>query len=196
MPKCYSEQEREYIREQLKKEATKCLCQYGIRKTTVDELVKRVKIPKGTFYLFYQSKELLLFEVILEQHELMNQKLMEEVSGLDKKNISTEKLTEIIVKIYQMIDDNPILKVLNSDEIELLARKLPQEVIMEHIGYDRSVIDELLQVIPGKKDVDMKALSAAFRSIYFTTLHKDKIGKESYEKGLEMLVYGLVHQMI
>ncbi|WP_286081321.1 TetR/AcrR family transcriptional regulator [Parablautia intestinalis] len=39
---------------------------YSIRcpATTVDEIVKRVNIPKGTFYLFYKSKELLLFEVI------------------------------------------------------------------------------------------------------------------------------------
>ena len=27
----------------------------GVKKTTVDELVKRVGIPKGTFYLFYPS---------------------------------------------------------------------------------------------------------------------------------------------
>ena len=66
MPKAYSDQEKEYIRKRLKEEAAKCLAQYGIKRTTVDEIVQRVKIPKGTFYLFYQSKEMLLFEVILE----------------------------------------------------------------------------------------------------------------------------------
>ena len=52
MPKSYSDQEREYIKKRLKDEATKCLIQYGVRRTTVDEIVKRVNIPKGTFYLF------------------------------------------------------------------------------------------------------------------------------------------------
>ena len=51
----------------MKEEAAKCLGTYGIRRTMVDEIVKRVKIPKGTFYLFYPSKEMLLFEVIQEQ---------------------------------------------------------------------------------------------------------------------------------
>lgn len=60
MPKCYSEQEREYTIKRLKEEAAACMGQFGIRCTTVDELVKRVNIPKGTFYLFYKSKELLL----------------------------------------------------------------------------------------------------------------------------------------
>lgn len=64
LPKCYSDQEREYIKKRLKEEAAACMGQFGIRRTTVDELVKRVNIPKGTFYLFYKSKELLLFDVI------------------------------------------------------------------------------------------------------------------------------------
>lgn len=75
LPKSYSDQERAYITKRLKEEAAACMGQFGIRRTTVDELVKRVKIPKGTFYLFYPSKELLLFEVIQEQHELVNQML-------------------------------------------------------------------------------------------------------------------------
>ena len=59
LPKSYSDQERAYITKRLKEEAAACMGKFGIRRTTVDELVKRVKIPKGTFYLFYPSKELL-----------------------------------------------------------------------------------------------------------------------------------------
>ena len=56
MPKTYSEQEREYIDKRLREEAMNCMAAYGIRKTTVDELVRRVRIPKGTFYLFMSPK--------------------------------------------------------------------------------------------------------------------------------------------
>ena len=56
MPKSYSDQERAYIRKRLKEEAAVCMGQYGIRRTTVDEIVRLVNIPKGTFYLFYSSK--------------------------------------------------------------------------------------------------------------------------------------------
>ena len=70
--------------------------QYGIRRTTVDEIVKRVNIPKGTFYLFYKSKELLLFEVIQEQHELVNQKLYQAISDMAGTEFSAEKITDVI----------------------------------------------------------------------------------------------------
>ena len=49
MPKTYSEQEREYIDKRLREEAMNCMAAYGIRKTTVDELVRRVRIPKDVY---------------------------------------------------------------------------------------------------------------------------------------------------
>lgn len=64
MPKTFTDKEREYIKKRLMEEAQDCLRLYGIRKTTVDELVKRANIPKGTFYLFYDSKELLFYDSV------------------------------------------------------------------------------------------------------------------------------------
>ena len=60
MPKLYSEEEKKQIIQRLKEEANILMQEKGVKKTTVDELVKRVGIPKGTFYLFYPSKEMLL----------------------------------------------------------------------------------------------------------------------------------------
>ena len=133
MPKSYSEQEREYIRKRLKEEAAACMGQFGIRRTTVDEIVKRVNIPKGTFYLFYKSKELLLFDVIQEQHELVNQKLYQAIDNLSEESFSAEKITDVIFDFYKMTEEMPIFKLLSSEEIELLVRKLPREVVEEHL---------------------------------------------------------------
>ena len=70
--------------------------QFGIRRTTADESVKRVNIPKGTFSLFYPSKKLLLIEAIREQHELVSRKLYQELSGLAETDLSAEKITDVI----------------------------------------------------------------------------------------------------
>ena len=146
--------------------------------------------------MFYQSKEMLFFEVILEQHERVDQKFLEEVRRIGAKDITAERLTEVIVHFYQMIDEIPIFKLLSSDEVELLGRKLPPEVLEEHLRDDRSMVDELLEIIPGRKEVDTKALSAAFRAIFFSTLHKEEIGEENYQKALYILVFGIVDQLI
>ena len=96
MPKTYTEEERKNIRLMLIEEAEKALFHGGVESVSVDELVRRVSIPKGTFYLFYSSKELLLFEVIQEQHELVNQKLFQELSDLSAAELSSDKITDVI----------------------------------------------------------------------------------------------------
>ena len=196
MPKCYSDQEREYIRKRLKEEAAACMGQYGIRRTTVDEIVKRVNIPKGTFYLFYRSKELLLFDVIQEQHEQVNQKLYQAVSDLAGSEISAEKITDIVFEFFKMTENMLVLKQLDASEVELLVRKLPREVVEEHLQDDTDTIEKLFSLLPVKKEVDIKTISAAFHAIYYATLHKKEIGEAQYDQALWMLIYGMVLQII
>ena len=195
MPKSYSEQEKEYIRKRLKEEAAKCLAKYGVRRTTVDEIVKRVNIPKGTFYLFYKSKELLLFDVIQEQQENVNRELYQSISGIADTEFSAEKLTDVIFGFYKMTEKMLILKMLDVNEVELLARKLPREIVEEHFQDDTDTIEKIFALLPVKKEVDIKVVSAAFHAIYFATLHKAEIG-EQYDKALYSLIYGMVTQII
>lgn len=196
LPKCYSDQEREYIKKRLKEEAAKCLAQYGVRRTTVDEIVKRVNIPKGTFYLFYKSKELLLFEVIQEQHEIINRQLYQAISDIADKSFSAETLTNLIFEFYKMTENMPILKLLDTGEVELLVRKLPREVVEEHFQDDTDTIEKMLALLPVKKEVDIKVVSATFHAIYYATLHKAEIGEDQYDEALRTLIYGIVTQVI
>ncbi|MCR5343312.1 MAG: TetR/AcrR family transcriptional regulator [Butyrivibrio sp.] len=196
MPKSYSDQEREYIVKRLKEEAVKCLSQYGVRRTTVDELVKRVGIPKGTFYLFYKSKELLLFEVIQEQHDAINNDLAAALSVISRKAITADTLTDLIFDFFKKTEEMPILKLLDTDEVELLVRKLPKKVVEAHLQDDTDTIGQMLSMFPVKKDVDVKAISAAFHAIYFATLHKADIGEDSYDEALKILIRGVVNQLM
>lgn len=196
MPKSYSEQEREYIKKRLKEEAANCLAQYGVRRTTVDEIVKRVNIPKGTFYLFYKSKELLLFEAIQEQHEIVNRELHKALSNLATQELSAEKLTDVIFEFYKMTEKMPILKMLDLGEVELLTRKLPREIVEEHLQDDTDTIEKLFALLPIRKEVDIKVMSAVFHAIYYATLHKAEIGEGQYDAALRTLIYGIVIQVI
>lgn len=196
LPKSYSEQEREYIIKKLKEEAGKCLVQYGIRRTTVDEIVKRVKIPKGTFYLFYKSKELLLFDVILEQHNLVEEKMFESMSSIDFTSITAQQLTTLLLKFFKLADEIPILKVISSDEVEILTRKLPPEVVAEHFSHDHDMLKQLFSMIPLKPDVNFEILTSTFQAIYLVSLRKEEIGEKNYDEVLRCLIYGVAMQIL
>ena len=196
MPKSYSDEEREYIQNRLREEAAKCLAQYGVRRTTVDELVKRVNIPKGTFYLFYKSKELLLFEVIQLQHDAVNNELAEALAGLAGQELTTEALTDLVYEFFKKTEEMPILQLLDTDEVELLVRKLPREVVEAHLQDDTDTIEQMFKMFPMKKKVDVKVISAAFHAIYFATLHKSDIGEQHYDEALKLLIRGVVDQIL
>lgn len=198
MPKSYSEQEKEYIKKRLKEEAAKCLAQFGVRHTTVDEIVQRVNIPKGTFYLFYKSKELLLFEVILEEHEMIEQKMYQAVNEMKQDGDIAEQLTRVVCDFFILASKSPILKMINTREVEILARKLPPEVLKEHLKHDSSAVEKVFSVLPlpVKEGADKDTFSAAFRAIYFATLHEEEIGEKYFENVLYLLVKGLVNQIL
>ena len=57
MPKAFSEEEKARIRERLLEAGRKRFTRYGLKKTTIEELAGAARIAKGSFYLFFDSKE-------------------------------------------------------------------------------------------------------------------------------------------
>ena len=195
MPKTYSENERAYIQERLKTEAKKCLATYGIRKTTIDELVKRVNIPKGTFYLFYESKERLLFEVIMEFDAEAQSRMLKEVSSLPN-GPDAETFTEIILRFYRQLDESFLPRLMQNGELEYFMRTVPPELSRQHAERDKQAMSRMFAAFPNMTEERAAAFSAAFRGVFLTLLLKDEIGAESYDDALRILIRGIALQMM
>ncbi len=195
MPKVYSDNERVYIKKRLKEEAAYCLSTFGIRRTTVDHLVERVQIPKGTFYLFYEAKEILLFEVLLEQHETIEKQLLDEIKAL-QQHITAESLTEIIYGFFKAIDETGLLRLLTTGEIELLYRKLPQEVMQAHFLHDSTMIKDIVGMVSCTEKINTDYFAAAFRNLFISMIYKREAGEEYFNEALKLTIRGLVLQML
>ena len=194
MPKTFSDSERAYIRERLMEEGKACLNLYGIRRTTVDELVKRVKIPKGTFYLFYESKDLLFFEIFCTLHDEMQEKLLAELAVLEG-DMDADTLTNLFFSLYKSLDDSFLLNLITSGELELLFRKLPPELVKQHAEMDDFRVEELVSLVPNLKAQDIRVFSAAMRGIFISLLHKREVGEEVFDEALRVMLRGVVLQM-
>lgn len=193
MPKIYSDDEKAFIDKRLREEAAYCLSTFGVKGTTVDELVKRVKIPKGTFYLFYDSKESLLFQALLELHEQMEQELIKRITALpDKRDV--EAVTETILNLYQAADTSGLLRLMTTGELELLYWKLPKEIFTEHLAYDSDMIKTIFQALALTID-NIDDYAAAFRSQFITMIYKREVGEDKAFDALRLCIRGLVLQM-
>ena len=64
----FTDYETEQLRKALLKETRHCAVTLGMKKTSVDQLTKAVGIAKGSFYKFYESKEMAFFAVLESIH--------------------------------------------------------------------------------------------------------------------------------
>lgn len=195
MPKIYRDDERAYIKKRFMEEAAYCLSVFGIRRITIDMLVERVNIPKGTFYLFYESKEILLFEAMMEQHKIIEKQMFEEIRS-SRKPVTTDRLTEIICKFFQSIDEIGLLRLLGTGEIELLYRKLPRETLENHLRHDDDIIHEIIKILSLSPKVNAAHFSSAFRNLFITTVYKREMGEEYFNEAFKLTLRGLVMQLM
>lgn len=197
MPKCYTVQERADIIRRLKDAAADCLVVYGIRKTTVDELVRRAKIPKGTFYLFYESKEMLLFEVLMEIHEQIEQELFVQMAKLGK-DAGVEEWTDVLLSCFLAVGRNPMFRIMTTGEIALLYKKLPTEMLAGHIKEDDSNVEKLFSFLPIREAAreEIAVYSAAFRNLFMTLIYQLESEQPYYEEAIRVSIRGLLIQML
>ncbi|MEP7356303.1 MAG: TetR/AcrR family transcriptional regulator [Anaerolineales bacterium] len=142
MPKGFSEREKEAIRKRLIKAGYKQFSAYGLKKTNVEELAAGAQISKGAFYLFYESKEALLMDVVEWAEQRYRQDIL---AAVDLPGPSPRaRLAAILRKSFALIKTMPVLQVFTGSDFELLFRKVPAEKIQEHLASDRLFLEELV----------------------------------------------------
>lgn len=194
MPKPLSDSERDYIKKRLIEVAEECLSQYGLKKTTVDEIVQRAKIPKGTFYLFYESKELLFFDVFIAFHDRIHADLFAEINEL-QDDVGPEQVTATIFKLYKNVEDSFLFRFLMDGDLEVLFRKLPQDALDAHAARDDLSIRELVRLVPGLKEEKVEVFSAALRAVFTSMMYRREIGEALFDDALKIMIHGVVLQM-
>jgi len=195
MPKALSETERNYLKNRLKEETVRCLLHQGLKKTTVDELVGRVNMPKGTFYLLYPSKELLFFDVLMSFHEEIQSDLLLQMKAMGD-DVTIEKVTELIFHLYKKVDGSFLASFIASGDLELLMRKLPPKLIQEHAETDDFSMETFLSFLPIQtEEYDIRVCSASLRAVFFTLLHKREIGEDLFDEAIKIMIAGIVSHL-
>ena len=193
MATAFTAEEKEVIKRKLHTVAKECLQRYGVKKTTVDQMAAMVDISKGSFYNFYSSKEMLFFAVLEEyQIDVMNR--LTEQLGTETK-IDTNRLVELLYDFYQDFRYSFMYTIFKNNEMELLLRKLPREVITNHHMIDDRMVKKIVSRINIRENVSVEIVSALFRTIAMTILHVEEIGEKQFDTTLKLVIQGIVEQI-
>ena len=193
MPKTYTETERDNIRRDLREAASLCLRKYGVRHTTVDELVHMVNIPKGTFYLFYPNKESLFLDALVTFTKEEEGKYLELLEELDENHIVTS-LTTVFFEMAISFYNRGLYRFLDDNQLAIVMRNLDETDKVRFETSRTSFITKILDYFSIDDEDDISAFSSAFNSVFYLMLHDDEI--KDFEKALRTLIRGLVLQLV
>lgn len=133
------------VREEILNSAQKLFQQYGLRKTTMEDIAKRSGKGKSTLYYYYPSKEEIFDEVIRREAQEVfqeTQKAIESASTAEEKLeayfFTSLKMVQVKVNLYnivrnEFVDDNAsrvrtLIKKINLEDIKTVKSILESGV--------------------------------------------------------------------
>lgn len=194
MAVAFSEEEKRFINDKLKEAARECLSRYGVKKTTVDQLVQMAGIAKGSFYKFYDSKEILFFTVLEDYRKSLLEGLADSLKS--EEDLNADKFSELIYELYQKVRHSFIINIVKDNEMEYLMRKLPKELILKHHLFDLHFASEIFLYVKIKEGVSLEVVTASLRAIFMSMLHIEEVGAKNFDDALKLLIRGLAVQVL
>lgn len=188
----FTERQNESIRSDLIREARRCGVTIGMRKTSVEQLTEAVGISKGSFYKFFDSKELLFFVVLEDIHTecfaAARKSLLE-----NARLAAADRAAAAILAACRWLSETQAFVFIENDA-EFLLHRLPEEVKTAHYHDDETHIRALLEESGLQPRGGMALAAATVRGLILTVSHQEQIGA-LYLQVLETLVRGACREL-
>ena len=188
----FTDYETEQLRKALLKETRHCAVTLGMKKTSVDQLTKAVGIAKGSFYKFFESKEMAFFAVLENIHsELYGvaDQALHRNGGLP----TSERAAKAVLAVCRRLSDTGDMVFIENDA-KLLLQRLPEDVKNVHYHDDETHIRQLMEKYDLVPSRGISLAAATVRGLILTVSHKEQIGG-LYPQVLETLVYGACREL-
>ncbi len=188
----FSEEENTKIRRSLLAEARSRALTVGMRKTSVEELTAAVGISKGSFYKYFDSKELLFFAVLEELHSELYA-VAKDALMANSSLAASERATEALLAVCRRLSQTGAMRFIESDA-ELILRRIPEAVKAGHYHDDEAHVCGLLREGGFAPKGGAELAVATVRGLILTVSHRDEIG-EKYPEVLRILIRGAMNEL-
>lgn len=190
MPRAFTEVEKEKIRERLFAAGRSCFTRYGLKKTTIDDLVKPVGIAKSSYYLFFESKESLYVELLMAEMPAMMERLID--VSFAATDDTREALVLLIKRIVTEIETNEFARIMldNPSELKQLAASIDfDDILQRSVAFYAPLIEKIVEaqehgeIVPGDPQQIMYSLGL----IKLIPLNRDRLPDTLYQAMLDFI---------
>jgi AcrR family transcriptional regulator len=190
MPKGFTDEQKKYLRKKLIDAGKEIFGRYGFKKASIDQAVHMAGISKGTFYLFFESKELFFMEVLESIEKEIRDGM---VKMMEEKQLSpAERLKAFMRGFLKIMEKNPVMSKIQYQDLDTFMLNLPEEKMKNHMDRDMEfLLDFILNIHTASgrlRSIKRKALNGFFTFFIYIFQHKDDIGYEEYKAGTELMI--------
>lgn len=197
MAVAFTADEKDGIARVLVETAEQLFATQGLKKTSLDELVQAAGISKGSFYVFFDSKESLYLEVMLRRAPLVASGLSEALS----RPVDEENLIGLMRAMTDVLVDDPFYRrlLMRADELTAVTRRVGPEQLARVVP---QVVSPVLDYLTAGQragvlvdDIAPTALLGVMRSVGLVVMSRDRFGAE-YDDVLDATIRTLARGML
>lgn len=171
MPKGFSEEEKEIITYKLLAECKLNWQTYGYKRTSIDILCQNVGISKGAFYVFFDSKESLFYQVIMQTQAQLYELVEQHLS----KNPSKYGVAKALKEVFAEYCNSSFMYDTKSTDFQAFLNKLSKEQRDELIDLGQIKAEFMLRKPFLKLKIDEKLALSILTAMLAIVSQKDNI---------------------
>lgn len=185
----FTELEKEKIREELLDVAYRFFIDKGFKSTSLEDITSSVGIAKSSFYIFFESKEILYMELLAYEGEQIEKQVWPKViAAEDIRSAIKIYLNEMALELEDRILTQRL--VYDLEEYKIVSRKLSTDYVgSEHL---RSIVP-LMEFIKSRQDskeiIDEEPgiIAGVLRAAWLIGSQKGDLQQYNYERIRELL---------
>lgn len=188
-PIIFKNEGRERARNTMYENGYNLIKKHGIKKTLVEDITKVTGIAKGTFYNFFESKELFIYEIIMYKRKCIKNMLNEII--LVSGQLNNENLKKFLIDLT--FGDNNIYNYLDDDDKAALELKVPGAASSKSFDSDIALMILNSIDIENRNNCDYKIIANYIKILSLTVINKKKLNNEVLNETIDLIVNSLIN---
>lgn len=185
MPNAFTEEESKRIRQELILAGIRLSKELGVQKMSVEKLTAAVGIAKGSFYLFFGSKEDFILEVAAYASEETQKMLLKKLNG--RTQMSAHEFMEFFNEYLH--SDLDLMNGLTVSDFYWLKNHIKKQVLFDPDIQIKTAQFWLSLISDVREGVDTGTFVNLIKSIYAIREHSDTMVIASLENSVQILLH-------
>ena len=184
MPTPFTEEEQQGIKEQLLHVGIRLCKTLGVQRMTVAKLTSACKIAKGSFYLFFSSKEDFILALVDYAGQKTTEMLVNKLNG--RNQMSSHEFFEFLREyLYSEYD---LMNGLTIDDFMWLKTHMSDADLFNPRDQLETVKTWLSLISDTRANIDYGTIVNLIKCIYAMREHRDTLVEISLDNSIEMIL--------